>query len=128
LTVVTRVGLRCGTILMLTSFEPMFGRTSREVGVTVFPDNASFEDMVFMSKVLGVALMNGLFLAKVITAWEYEFVDVPVAWVNKLGVSFLERVLLYGVWRKASGGGWIQDFSLSRVKIVLFGPEPSVRG
>lgn len=61
LTVVTRVGFRCGTMLMLTpGLESVLGRVSR--------DDVSFEDMVFMSKVLGVALTNGLFLAKVITA------------------------------------------------------------
>lgn len=79
LTVVTRVGLRCGPMLMLTpTLESVLGRGSREE--TDFPgDVLSFEDMVFMRKVLGVALMNGLFLAKEITACEYEFVDVPVA-------------------------------------------------
>ena len=68
LTVVTRFGLRCGTMLMLTpALESVLGRASRRV--TGFPgDDASFEDMVFMSKVLGVALTNGLFFAKVITA------------------------------------------------------------
>ena len=76
----------------------MVGRTPRGEPVSS-GDGVFLEDMVFIINVLAVALANGFFLAKVITACEYEFVDVPVAWVIKLGVSFLERVSLCGAWR-----------------------------
>ena len=42
-------------------------------------DGARLEGMVLVATVLAVALATGFFIAKVITAWEYEFVDIPVA-------------------------------------------------